>query len=66
MTQCCSLIVALGLNWEGVSKTLMLINDRVAHKNIKMYNIGVTDVVFKVEYLCNGWVKKDGVNANLV
>ena len=23
-------------------------------------------VVFKVKYLCNGWVKKDGVNANLV
>ena len=24
------------------------------------------DVVFEVEYLWNGWVKKDGVNANPV
>ena len=36
-------------------------------KIIKIYNIGVTtDVVFEVEYLCNGWVKNNGVNANLV
>ena len=28
-----SLIVALGWDWEGVAKTLMLINDRVANKN---------------------------------
>ena len=30
-----------------------------------MYNIRGPDVVFEVEYLPNGWVKKDGVNANL-
>ena len=28
--------------------------------------VRVTDVVFEVEYLCNGWVKQDGVNANLL
>ena len=39
----------------------MAINVRVAGKN---YNIGGPYVVFKVEYLWNGWVKKDGVNAN--
>ena len=22
--------------------------------------------MFEVEYLCSGWVKKDGINANLV
>ena len=47
---------------------LMFINDRVAskyYKNFKNYR-RVTDVVFEVEYLYNGWVKKDGVNANLV
>ena len=33
---------------------------------IKVYNVRATDVVFEVDYLCNGWVKKDGVNANLV
>ena len=35
-------------------------------KIIKIYNISVTDIAFEVEYLCNGWVKKDGVNTNLV
>ena len=35
-------------------------------KIIEIYNTRVTDVVFEVEYLCNGWVKKDGVNANLL
>ena len=29
-------------------------------------NISFTDVVFEVKYLRNGWVKTDGVNANLV
>ena len=33
---------------------------------IKIYNIRDTDVVFEVEYLENGWVKKVEVNANLV
>ena len=50
-TQCSSLKVALVSNWEGVAKTLMLINDRIAKKIIKIYNIGVTDVRFEVEYL---------------
>ena len=36
---------------------------KVANKN---YNIRGPDVVFEVEYLWNGWVKKDGVNVNLV
>ena len=35
-------------------------------KIIKFNNIRVTDVVFKPEDLWNGWIKKDGVNANLV
>ena len=35
-------------------------------KIIKICNIRVTDVVFEAEYLCNGWVKKNGVNANVV
>ena len=37
----------------------------VANKK-KIYNNRVTDDVFEVEYLCDEWVKKDGVNANLV
>ena len=32
---------------------------------IKIFNIIDPDVVFKAEYLWNGWIKKDGVNANL-
>ena len=48
-----------------VAKTLMLINDRIANKSLQIYNNRVTDVVFEVEYFCKGWVKKDGVNANL-
>ena len=32
----------------------------------KDYNIKAPYVVFEVEYLWNGWVKKDGVNVNLV
>ena len=44
---------------------LMLINHMVANKK-KIYNIRVTDDMFEVEYLCDEWVKKDGVNANLV
>ena len=43
--------------------TLRLSIIRVANKN---YNIRGPDVVFEVEYLWNGWVKKDGINANLV
>ena len=35
-------------------------------KIIKIYNVRVTDVVFEVEYLCNGWLKNNTVNANLV
>ena len=35
-------------------------------KIIKIFNIRGPDVVFEAEYLWNGWVKKDGVNANLV
>ena len=35
-------------------------------KIIKIYNIRDPDVVFVIEDLCNGWVKKDGVNANVV
>ena len=35
-------------------------------KIIKIDNIRGLDVVFEVEYLLNSWVKKDGVNANLV
>ena len=35
-------------------------------KIIKINNTRGTDVVFEAEYLCNGWVKNDGVNANLV
>ena len=35
-------------------------------KIVRIYNIRVNDVVFEVECLCNEWVKKDGVNANLV
>ena len=35
---------------------------RVANKNI----IRDTYAVFEVEYLWNGWVKKDEVNANLI
>ena len=30
---CSSLNLALGWNWEGVAKTLMFINDRIANKN---------------------------------
>ena len=44
----------------------MLINDKIANYIMKIYNIRVTDVVFGVEYLQNGWFKKDGVSANLV
>ena len=37
-------------------------------KIIQNYNIlhKGPDVTFEVEYLWNGWVKKDGVNANQV
>ena len=35
-------------------------------KIIKIYNIRVTDVVCEVKYFWNGWVKKNGVNTNLV
>ena len=48
---------------EGVANNAKAINVRVTNKNYKSidpYN------VFKVEYLWNDWVKKDGVNANLV
>ena len=45
---------------------LMLINHMVANKKKKIYSNRVTDDVFEVEYLCDEWVKKDGVNANLV
>ena len=41
----------------------MAINVRVANK---IYNIRGDLVAFEVEYLWNGWVKKDWVNANLV
>ena len=34
--------------------------------SIKGPKWGCEDVAFEVEYLCNGWVKKDEVNANLV
>ena len=51
-TQCSSLIAAL----LKVRTGMVLQN----------YNIRGTYVVFKVNYLLNGWVKKDGVNANLV
>ena len=33
---------------------------------MKIYNIRGPDVVFEVEYLWNGWIKMNGVNANLV
>ena len=36
-TQCICLIVALGENGEGVTKTLMLINDRVANKTYQKF-----------------------------
>ena len=39
-------------------------NVRVAKKIIKIFNIRGPDVMFEVEYLWNGWVKKNGVNAN--
>ena len=40
----------------------------VANKKKKFITIEslMSDDVFEVEYLCNEWVKKDGVNANLV
>ena len=41
----------------------MPFNVRVANKN---YNIRGPHVMFEVEYLWNGWVKKDGVNVNVV
>ena len=44
----------------------MLINDRIATKNMEIYSVRVTDVVFEGEYLSNEWVKKDRINANLV
>ena len=37
-----------------------------ADKNFVHRTISSFYVVFEVEYLCNGWVKKDDVNANLV
>ena len=33
---------------------------------IKIYNVKGADIMFEVKYLWNGWVRKDGVNANLV
>ena len=39
------------------------INVRATNKN---YNISGHYVVFEVEYLWNGWVKKNGVNVNFV
>ena len=35
-------------------------------KIIKICNIRVTDIVFKVEYLRNGWLKNNRVNTNPV
>ena len=51
------------LELEWVTNDTKAINFRVSNKN---YNIRVPYTVFEVEYLWNGWVKKDGVNANLV
>ena len=53
--------VVLGWNWDGVANDAKGVNVRVANKN----NRGLY-AVFEVEYLWSGWVKKDGVNANLV
>ena len=50
----------------GVANDAKPINVRVANKISKICNIIGQNVVLKVEYLWNGWVKKDGVNANLV
>ena len=33
---------------------------------MNIYDIKGPDVVFKIEYLWNGWIKKDGVNAKVV
>ena len=43
--------------------TLKAINVKAANQNS---NIRGPYVVFEVKYLWSGWVKKDGVNANLV
>ena len=43
----------------------MAVNERIANKIIKAYNIEGPYVVFVVEYLWNGWVKKGGVKANM-
>ena len=46
--------------------TLRLSTSELPIKIIKIYNIKGTDVVLEVEYLWNGWVKKDEVNATFV
>ena len=48
---------------EGVANNAKAINVRVANENYKSRN---PCDVFKVEHLWNDWVKKDGVNANLI
>ena len=64
--QCSSLLAALHKVRTGKASLTTLkgvINVTVANK---IYNIRGLDIVLEVEYLSNGWVKKDGVNANLV
>ena len=46
-----------------VASDVKAFNVRVANKN---YNFRVLFVVVEVEYLWNGWIKMDRVNANLV
>ena len=55
--------VALSKNWDGVANDATVINISVANKN---YNIRDLYVTFKVEYLWNGLVKIDGVDAHVV
>ena len=58
--------VALGKTSNGVANNAKVINNRVATKIIKIYNIKGPDVVSEVEYIWNGSAKKDEVNANLI
>ena len=54
--------VALHQNWNGVAINAKAINVRVANQN----NFINPNITFEVEYHWNGWVEKDGINANLV